>query len=66
MPSKPVFSGISAGSCSTAAPSGGPDWLRSESCDEESDWTAGPSASSAVGWEEMGSVRMFLEITGKI
>lgn len=47
-----------------AASSGGPDWLSSEGGDEESDWTAGLSPSSAVGWEEEGSVRMFLEITG--
>lgn len=63
-PSKPVFSGFSIGSRRTAAPSGGPDWLSSEGGDAESDWTAGPSASSAAGWEEEeGSVRMFLEIT---
>lgn len=49
-----------------AAPSGGPDRtdLSSEGGDEESDWTAGLSASSADGWEDEGSVRMFLEITG--
>lgn len=42
-----------------AAPSGGPDRT-----DLSSEGGGGPSASSADGWEEEGSVRMFLEITG--
>ena len=42
--------------------SGGPDWLTSGA--KGSDWMTELSASSVVGTEEAGSVRMFLEITG--
>lgn len=61
--SKSVFSRFSTGSWMMAAPSRGSDWLSSEGSDEESDWTAGLSASSVIVCEEEGSVRMFLEIT---
>lgn len=63
LPSEPVLSGGSIGSWRIATASGGPDWPSSKGGDEESDRTAGTSASSAVGWETEGSVRMFLEIT---
>lgn len=54
-----------------SVPSAGPDWLSSDLVisdggDEESDWTGRLFPSSSVGREEEGSVRMFLEITGKI
>lgn len=65
MRSKLVISEFSIGSWGTAASPGGPDKLRSEDNDEESDWTAGLSSSSDMGWEDEASVRMFLEMTRK-
>ena len=66
IPSDAAFSGMSTGSWRTAAPSGGPDWLRSGGGGEESEWTVGLPAPSAVSCEDAGSVRMFLEITTEI
>ena len=43
--------------------SGGPDSLTSGG--KGSDWTTEVPASSGVGTEEAGSVRMFLEMTGR-
>lgn len=58
-----LFSRFSTGSGRMAAPSGGADWMYSEGNGEEADWTAGPSPSFTTSCEEVGSVRMFLEIT---
>lgn len=58
-----LFSRFSTGSGRMAEPSGGADWMYSEGNDEESDWTARLSPSFTTSCEEVGSVRMFLEIT---